>query len=163
MGGLDGHAKFLKKAAEACGLQHFSFSGRWPSLPSIFAASGGLAVLARYPILKTERLTFSRQAWFEWIVIQRGALMTLLQRPDGTTLAVLNLHTTAGLDVIESSLRSSPGSQRANPIGLEQLLEALLRFEDFSAAADQRIFCGDFNLRKSSEAFLSFKEEARRK
>ena len=45
---------------------------------------------------RSESFSFSRQAWFEWSAIQRGALMVELDGPNGKKIAVMNIHTTAG-------------------------------------------------------------------
>ena len=45
---------------------------------------------------RSESFSFSRQAWFEWSAIQRGALMVELEGPNGKKIAVMNIHTTAG-------------------------------------------------------------------
>merc|ERR1712039_212988 len=85
--------------------------------------------------------------------IQRGALMVEMQLPDGKRLAILNVHTTSGVEVIESGVGKRMDGQRDNPIGLDQLLEVLTVFEKFSTTADHKVFCGDFNLPKESAAF----------
>jgi len=158
--GIDAYVDFMRQCAVGCGLTHYASSGKWPDWPATFA-SAGLGVFSRYPILRSEHFSFARQAWFEWSAIQRGALMVEVEGPEGKKIAVLNIHTTAGLEVLEAGVGIAIGST-PNPVGLDQLLEALSRFEIFSNNADQRILCGDFNLSKDSRAFERFREEARR-
>mmetsp|Transcript_92232 Transcript_92232/g.112937 ORF Transcript_92232/g.112937 Transcript_92232/m.112937 type:complete len:409 (-) Transcript_92232:9-1235(-) len=158
--GMDAYVDFIRQCASACGLVHYAGSGKWPDWPATFAAAG-LGVFSRYPILRSEYFSFSRQAWFEWSAIQRGALMVELDGSNGKKIAVMNIHTTAGLEVLEAGVGVA-GSSTPNPVGLDQLLEALSRFEVFSSKAHQRILCGDFNLTKDSIAFDCFRKEALR-
>lgn len=158
--GIDAYVDFMRQCAVGCGLTHYASSGKWPDWPATFAAAG-LGVFSRYPILRSEHFSFARQAWFEWSAIQRGALMVEVEGPEGKKIAVLNIHTTAGLEVLEAGVGIAIGST-PNPVGLDQLLEALSRFEIFSNNADQRILCGDFNLSKDSRAFERFRQEALR-
>lgn len=161
--GIDSFVDLIRAHASSCGLKHFASSGRWPDWPATFAAAG-LGVFSKYPIVRSEYSSFSRQAWFEWSAIQRGFLMVELEGPEGKRISVLNIHTTAGLEVLETGVGVSQNKASAvNPVGLDQLLEALLRFEAFSRGADQRIFCGDFNVSKDSLAFTRFREDALRR
>ncbi|CAJ1358177.1 unnamed protein product [Effrenium voratum] len=157
--GCDAHVQRIRRFAHTVGLKHFASSGRWPDWPAFYCAAG-LVVLSKYPIRRSLYFSFSRQAWFEWSAIQRGALMVELDTPQGK-VALLNVHTTAGLEVLETGVGRKSLAGKVNPVGLDQLLEALSRFTDFSRGADQRIFCGDFNLSKDSPAFKRFQEEAR--
>mmetsp|Transcript_26218 Transcript_26218/g.54393 ORF Transcript_26218/g.54393 Transcript_26218/m.54393 type:complete len:86 (-) Transcript_26218:26-283(-) len=85
--------------------------------------------------------------------------MVELEGPNGKKIAVMNIHTTAGLEVLEAGV-GVRGASTPNPVGLDQLLEALSRFEVFSRKAQQRILCGDFNLSKDSLAFECFQKES---
>lgn len=158
--GVDSYVEKVRAGAARLGLVHFASAGRWPAPPSNFAASG-LEVLSRLPILRSKAFSFARQSWFEWSFIQRGALMVELMQPDNTKIAVLNVHTTSGLEVLESGLGKRSGVSRGNSAGLDQLFEALDRFKEFSAGADHRIFCGDFNLHKGSVGFQMFEAKAK--
>lgn len=120
--GLDGYVRHLRSLAFAKGLRHQASSGRWPCWPATFAAAG-LELLSRHRVVRSSGFAFRRQAWFEWSAIARGGLMAELDVA-GRRVAVLNLHTTAGLEVLEVGLGLT-SSSNANPVGLEQLLEAL--------------------------------------
>mmetsp|Transcript_35557 Transcript_35557/g.82107 ORF Transcript_35557/g.82107 Transcript_35557/m.82107 type:complete len:412 (-) Transcript_35557:55-1290(-) len=164
--GQDEMVTKIKDFASSCGLKHFASSGKWPVLPALMCSSG-LVILSKYNIKKTEYYPFSRQAWFEWSAIARGALMVILDGPKNKKIAVLNIHTTAGLEVIQTGMgltkrfgSGGEGEATTNPTGYKQLLEALGKFEEFSKGADQRIFCGDFNLSKDSDSFASFRARA---
>ena len=54
--------------------------------------------------------------------------MVELSHPNGKKVAVMNLHTTSGMEVLESGLGKkgveAAGLVRANAAGLQQLLEA---------------------------------------
>jgi len=157
--GLDGIASKIRDTGIAHGLIHFCNSGRWPAFPATFATSG-LAVLSRFPITKTKTFHFSVQSWFEWSIVKRGALMVELEGPSGCKLALLNVHTTSGVEVLESGVGRRAEKQRSNPSGLTQLLEVLDVFAEFSHSAEHRILCGDFNLPKDSDAFTILKAKA---
>mmetsp|Transcript_61661 Transcript_61661/g.144379 ORF Transcript_61661/g.144379 Transcript_61661/m.144379 type:complete len:409 (+) Transcript_61661:75-1301(+) len=164
--GQDDWVTALKDFAKSAGLRHFASSGKWPQFPAFFAAAG-LVILSKYNIKRSELLTFSRQSWFEWSAVQRGALMVELEGPKNKKIAVINVHTTAGLEVVRTGMhlskQVSQGNAKVNPTGLKQLEEALRRFEEFSKGCDQRIFCGDFNLSKDSDSLQSFFEQAKEK
>lgn len=149
--GRDSFVSELRRLGARHGLTHFCTSGRWAVFPATYAASG-LGFMSRYPIIKAKPFHFSAQSWFEWSLIQRGALMVELESPSGR-ISVLNVHTTAGMEVIENGVGVRKDQHMNNPIGLEQLLEVLDDFEDFSKSATHRVFCGDFNLTKGSHAF----------
>jgi len=79
--------------------------------------------------------------------------MAELEGPGGGKIAILNAHTTSGVEVLESGIGRRPDAPRENPMGLSQLLEVLEDFAEFSEGASHKIFCGDFNLPKHSLAF----------
>lgn len=158
--GLDAIASIIRDAGRAHGLGHFCNSGRWPAFPATYATSG-LAVLSRFPITRAKPFHFSTQSWFEWSIVKRGALMVELEGPSGCKLALLNVHTTSGIEVLESGVGRRAEKKRANPSGLNQLIEVLDVFEEFSRSAEHRIFCGDFNLPKDSHAFSILKARAK--
>lgn len=157
--GLDSIADDIKSACNKHGLVHFCSSGRWPTWPSLFATTG-LCVSSRFPITRIKPVPFSQQSWFEWYIIQRGALLVEISLPDGKTVAIANVHTTAGVEVLESGIGRRPDEQRANPLGLRQLLEVMDIFAEFSKSSSQKIFCGDFNLTKDSVDFQFLKQRA---
>ena len=129
--GLDSYVRRLRHLATPKGLVHHASSGRWPSWPATFASSG-LELLSRHPVLRSSSFAFRRQAWFEWSAIQRGGLMAELD-VKGQRLAVLNVHTTAGLEVLQVGLGLR--SKGANPVGLQQLLEAPQRRKTMGVSA----------------------------
>lgn len=154
--GFDGYVRDLGRRAEAKGLRFFVRGSRWPTWPATFCSTG-LAIFSAWPVVRSEAISFSRQAWFEWYIIQRGAVMAILERPsDRALVAVLNLHTTSGLEVLETGVGSASAPTRANPQASAQLEEALRRFAAFSEGAAHRVVCGDFNVTKDSAAFRAW-------
>jgi len=155
--GRDAHVRQTRAAGVAQGLPYFASSGRWPCWPSVFATSG-LAVLSRWPISRCEVFHFSKQSWFEWSIIRRGILMLQIEHPSGGKVAVMNVHTTPGSEVLDAGVGRQ--SHAINHSGFQQLQEALEEFKKFSSSAEHRIICGDFNLRKGSDAFNAWEAQA---
>lgn len=149
-----GRDAFVRDVIEAL-REEYPYScgtSRWPSFPATFAATG-ILVLSKFPIETHVPFAFRRQALFEFNLIARGGLMARIRHPKCPEMPIdfCTVHTTSGLEVLASEVGSEKTNsveKFANPLGLEQLLEAVKRFETFSghAPGPLRIFCGDFNL-----------------
>lgn len=155
--GKDCFVSEVRAAAAQHGLVHFCSTGRWPVFPALMATSG-LVVLSRFPITKVKPFHFTCQSWFEWSIIARGAVMVEVEGPQGR-VAILNVHTTAGTEVVEQGLGARKEGA-VNAAGLDQLLEVLGAFESFANSAAHKVLCGDFNLDKASPAFQVVKQRA---
>jgi len=152
--GQDAYVRRLVKAAAA----KFPYScgtTPWPVFPALMCGTG-IVVLSKWPIESFQPFGFQRQAIFEFNVIARGGLLARLRHPSdpGVTVELCTVHTTSGLEVLASEVSvKQKTSCFANPLGLEQLLDALERFEGFTRQSKGndcqtplRVFCGDFNL-----------------
>jgi len=152
--GQDAYLRRLVKAAAdkfpySCG------TSPWPLFPALTCGTG-IVVLSKWPIESFMPFGFQRQAIFEFHIIARGGLLARLRHPSdpGVTVELCTVHTTSGLEVIASEVSTKQTTPSfANPLGLQQLLEALDRFEAFTGQSKGidcqkplRIFCGDFNL-----------------
>jgi len=151
-----GQDAFVRRLVQAAGAK-FPYScgtSPWPLFPALMCGTG-IVVLSRWPIERFSPFGFKRQAMFEFNLVARGGLLARLRHPSDPSVIVdvCTVHTTSGLEVLSSELSSEQTLRFANPLGHQQLLEAVERFEIFSRQSTGgdckmplRVFCGDFNL-----------------
>lgn len=150
--GFEGNVEQIREAAAKHGLIYSACSGRWPKFPALFLSSG-LLIVSRYPIIKSEFRKFSQQAFFEWFMITRGALMAEVEVSEEERISFVTVHTTCGMQVVEAGTGLDAGEKHENNVGMEQILDVLKGCQNFTDSSCQRIFCGDFNLQKTSNSF----------
>ena len=76
----------------------------WPKFPALLGNSG-LIVLSKYNIEIGEYHSFKNQNWFEWQLVNRGALFAKI-RPtaDGLPVYLFTTHLTSGNEVLLKSI-----------------------------------------------------------